>query len=67
MGVAASAQFTGITGVKNQGGIGVLPATGTIGTVFNALHRRTITLARQKVSGQMVRSTCLSLFQFVPK
>src|SRR5690242_20477211 len=30
----ASAQFTGITGPTNQGGVGVLPATGGVGTVF---------------------------------
>jgi hypothetical protein len=34
VGVAASAQFTGFTGPTNQGGVGVLPATGGIGTIF---------------------------------
>jgi len=34
LGIGASAQFTGITGPTNQGGVGVLPATGGIGTVF---------------------------------
>src|SRR5690348_11653577 len=34
IGVAASAQFTGVVGPTNQGGVGVLPNTGGINTIF---------------------------------